>query len=227
MREGCGRMSRLVCVLSVLFYGCSFAPASTAVPSPLASPLPSPTGAAPASSAPSPSGSVASAAPVSTADSSTAVAGPSRSGWFVSQLYPYQLQLPAGWAAVPGGFVRGDLQGDLFTPTGAGGVQVNVLSETLPADLAQNQAQYLQLTREALLKSGYSDVRDAGTTMAGGTSAALLTFTDYGRPQQVTQVTQAVWAAGGRGWVATLVQPEGVPDHSPQLREMLASFRTP
>lgn len=142
----------------------------------------------------------------------------------MSHLYPYELQLPAGWSARPGGFAQGDLRGDLFTAA-VPGVDVNVLSEALPSALSQNQLEYVRLTRDALGKGGYTDVAEAGTMPVATVTAALLTFTDYGRPEQTTRVTQAVWVQGGRGWVATLVQPAGAPDQTGQFREMLASFR--
>lgn len=144
---------------------------------------------------------------------------------FTSRINPYSIGYPRGWTAQADAFGFGDVRGDLFLrETDRGPVSVNVLSEPLRgADLSTEE--YVRLNIRQIEESGAVVPQPTGKVEAAGTVAELIQWNDQSRPQQVYQITQAVWTQGDRGWVVTLATPQGErARYLPVLRKMLSTF---
>ena len=127
---------------------------------------------------------------------------------FDSQLHPYGILYPRQWSARGDAFRSGDVRGDLFSAPAREDVSLNILSEPLRGEALDTEG-YARLTARAIQEAtGKEPRRGRGATVAG-TDAAVLEWEDRSRPLQVREVTQAVWVAGDRGWVATLSTPQG------------------
>ncbi len=144
---------------------------------------------------------------------------------FTSRINPYRIGYPRAWTAQGNAFGFGDVRGDLFLrETDLGPVSVNVLSESLQGE-ALSTEEYVRLNIRQIEDSGADTPERAGQVEVAGARAVLIQWADQSRPQQVYQITQAVWTDGERGWVVTLATPEGQrARYLPVLRAMLSTF---
>lgn len=144
---------------------------------------------------------------------------------FTAETQPYSIAYPTDWTVRPGGVESGDVRGDLFEAP-VNEVSANVLSEEPAAGGPTTTEAYLAATIRAIEVGGSGPVVRLGTTPIAGGEAALIGWGDRSRPARTTEVTQAVWVSGGRGWVATLATPlGGRSEFLPTFQRMLVSFQ--
>lgn len=225
-------------VLALALAGCSLAPAG---PTPTSHPAMTPalSGRPDATprrvSGPAPTSAVV-VAPAETAAAvapeTTAPAGPTGAvarlpdGFrrFSSRINPYSIGYPPGWRAEGDAFRFGDIRGDRFSVRDRRGVvSVNVLSEPLRGRTLTTE-QYTALNIEEIRETD-GDPQRAGSIAVDGEETRLVTWRDGSRPLREYEITQAVWTAGGRGWVVTLAGPPGSrAANLPLFRAMLATM---
>jgi hypothetical protein len=156
--------------------------------------------------------------------------GPLPAGYtrFTSKANPYSIGYPKGWRAQGNAVRFGDIRADVFTPPvarGGGGASINVLSERLPAGLNLDTERYVELTLENLRRGG-AKPKQVGRLPAGDEEAILVQGASATGAANV-ELRQAVWVAGGRGWVATLATPKNqLGKYLPEFRRMVSTFET-
>lgn len=147
---------------------------------------------------------------------------------FQSRTSPYALCSLANWYKEVRPVIAGSVEGDLFTGSGEQnkGNTIVVLSEELP-NSSINTHSYVTTTVAALRQDDGASPREASRSIrVGSNDAEIIIWVDYSRPLEPVYITQAIWTAGGRGWVVTLRSPH---DNSlssiTQLRSFLGGFR--
>ncbi len=156
------------------------------------------------------------------------VALPSGYRRFTSKVNPYTIGYPRAWTVRGDALASSGLKGDLFIRQQRGQVaaSVNVIAEEIPAGTTLSSRQYLDISLQQIRRQ--LDVRPqrTGQTTVAGERAYLIRYQDKSRPQQTVEITQALWVAGGRGWVVTLGNVPGERRAGlPVFNEMLKTFQ--
>ncbi len=148
-------------------------------------------------------------------------------GWekFTSKSLPYAIAYPKGWKPTKkGGVSIGTSKGDEFLYVKGGHLGTfNVVSEQVPSFVDTDT--YLQLSVRQIKKVAQGGVKQLGKVKVDGTQGRLIRWHIKGSK---TQITQALWTKGNRGWVVTL----GTKDQKdlsyfmPMFKKMLATVRT-
>ena len=149
---------------------------------------------------------------------------------FASRISPYSIGYPSFFR------VRGDaselrrsgVRGDLFVSRrpGRDAISANVIAEQLPRGSNIDSSRYADLSIGVIERSTDAEVRRAGETTVAGERAYLIEWTDRSRPRRTTEITQALFVAGGRGWVVSFGAPPGRrAANRPIIDSMLRTFQ--
>ncbi len=202
-------------------------------PTPHAPATPSPTrgtGSVHATSVPSraaeprATSTVVSSLPESPLGLPSATGAPARA--FESSTSPYQVEIPEGWVVRSNAVESGSVRADFFIPArGPGNVSINVVSEPLRGSHLTSE-RYRDDAASQVGNALGAKVTESGEVRVGQIRGYTIEWRDESQPLRTVEVTQVVWVAEGRGWVATLRTPPGERErYLPTLEGMLRSWR--
>ncbi|MDQ3856564.1 MAG: hypothetical protein M3281_09255 [Chloroflexota bacterium] len=143
--------------------------------------------------------------------------------WFASDTAPYSVGYPSSWSARGDAFRWGNLSGDIFV--GMSSVSINVVSEPIRGRPGMTSEEYVEVTLAQVAKAGPKVRRVGQERVLRKYRAILISYQSHSGLEGASRVTQALWAADGRGWVFTLMTPVREHDRYMQvLRTMLRTF---